>query len=130
MRSLALVLVLLLCPGLSWSVAPATAAVPAASEAEAPGEVVLAAIAAQRSGDFEAWMRAWHPRAWQGKETETRAMIEHLREHSPESARVLDVRIDGDLAVVALEATFPGGGTATTTADLERFEGRWRVVRM
>jgi hypothetical protein len=127
MRSMLFVVVLALSPGLSWSAAPPAASTETA--ADVPGEVVLAAVSAQRSGDFEAWMRAWHPRTWQGKEEETRKMLDRLREFSPTSERVLDVKIDGDKAVVTLEVSFDGN-TSTAPVDLERYEGRWRVTRM
>lgn len=129
MRAIALVLALALSPGLSWSAVPAAPAAPAATEAEAPGDIVLVAIAAQRSGDFETWTWAWHPRIWQGKETETKNLLDSLREYSPTTERVLDTKIDGDKAVVTIEVSFDGN-TSTGPVDLERHEGRWRITRM
>ena len=80
MRSMLLSVILALSSGLSWA---ATAAVaPAEAAAETPGDVALAALAAQRSG-IEQWKQAWHPRTWQGKEEETRKFLDQLRESSP-----------------------------------------------
>lgn len=129
MRSMALVLILVLGSGLSWPAVSQAADPVEPAAADSPGDVALAALAAQRSGDFEQWKLAWHPRTWQGKEDETRKLLDLLRESSPKSERVLEVKIDGDKAVVTLEASFDSG-TATAPVDLERYEGRWRVTRM
>ena len=94
-----------------------------------PGQVVLAALAAQRSGDFEWWSAAWHPRTWEGKEDQIRGMLQRGASMSPLSERILGGSIDGDHAKVQIEATFKSK-TANTEAELERLEGKWRLTKM
>jgi hypothetical protein len=94
-----------------------------------PGKVALAALDAQRNADFDAWSAAWHPRIWQAKEDQTRKTLERMRKHSPQSARIVGGRVDGTRAIVQLEAVFPSR-TATTDAELELLDGRWRVTKM
>lgn len=53
MRSMALVLVLVLASGLSWPAVPRAEGSAEPAAADSPGDVALAALAAQRSGDFE-----------------------------------------------------------------------------
>jgi hypothetical protein len=109
--------------------ASAFAAEPLPADGGEPGKVVLAAMAAQRSGDFEQWKKAWHPRVWEGHQDAMRKMIERMREHSPLSERIVGGTIDGDKATVKIEAAF-NSASRTTEADLERHEGAWRVTRM
>ncbi len=124
MRGLAL-----LCCLASAAAQPAAAADPLPADGGEPGKVVLAALQAQRTGDFEAWKKAFHPRVWQGFEEPRRKMLERGVKYSPISAHILGGTVDGDRATVNIEATFPSA-TRTTDADLERFEGEWRVTRM
>ena len=108
---------------------PATSGMPLPADGGEPGKVALAALTAQREGNFEEWKKAFHPRVWQGFEEQRRKMLERGVEYSPTSARILGGTVDGDHATVKIEATFPGA-TRTTDADLERLDGTWRVTRM
>jgi hypothetical protein len=108
--------------------APA-AGTPLPADGGEPGKVVLAALAAQRNADFAQWSAAWHPRMWEGKEEQTRKTLERMRKHSPASARIVGGHIDGDRAIVQVEATFTSK-TATSEAELELLDGAWRLVRM
>jgi hypothetical protein len=108
---------------------PAKVGVPLPADGGEPGKVVLAALDAQRSGDFEKWKKAFHPRVWKDSEKPMREMLERGAKHSPTSARILGGSVDGDHANVQIEAAFPSA-TRTSDADLERFEGQWRVTRM
>jgi hypothetical protein len=121
-------LALLLCSAIA-AAQPATGGTPLPADGGEPGKVALAALEAQRAGDFEAWKKAFHPRVWQGFEEQRRKMLERGVKYSPTSARILGGTVDGDRATVNIEATFPSA-TRTTDADLERFEGQWRVTRM
>src|SRR5688500_16666025 len=124
-----LVLLLLCLVTAAGAIEPAAAGTPLPADGGEPGKAVLAALEAQRAGDFEKWAEAMHPRMWQGKEVQLRKMLERMRKHSPLSARILGGRIEGERAIVQVEATF-SRRTASTAAEGELLDGQWRGTRL
>lgn len=124
-----LVLFLLCLVSAAGAAEPAAAGTPLPPDGGEPGKVVLAALEGQRAGDFEKWSTAMHPRVWQGKEEQLGKMLERMRKHSPLSMRILGGRIDGERAIVQVEAIF-SSRTASSEAELELLDGKWRVTKM
>ncbi|MEO8011212.1 MAG: hypothetical protein ABI650_06165 [Dokdonella sp.] len=122
-------LMMLMALMLAQAAEPAGKGQPLPEDGGEPGKVVLALMAAQRSGDFEQWKTWMHPRVWQGKEEALQSMLERGKKYSPTAERILGGTIDGDHATIKIEASFPSA-SRTTDADLEKYEGKWRVTRI